>query len=103
MDPVNPILIDQKVMELWIIALLLGITSYFGMRWRSWFSAGMVVIGSLAALLMFLELSDPAGRVGMELALGKGYVIHVYIASLALGVVPAAAAFLARRRRPIRR
>lgn len=98
MDPVNPILVDQKIVELWIIAVLLGITSYLGMKWRPWFSAGMVVIGSLATLLMFLELSDPATRVGMEIALGKGYVTHTCLASLALGVVPMAAALLARSR-----
>jgi hypothetical protein len=85
--------------ELWIIAVLLGFASYLGMKWRPWFAWGMVVIGSLAALLMLLELSDPAGRVGMELALGRGYVIHVYVASLALAAIPAAAALSARGRR----
>lgn len=99
MDPVNPILVDQKVVELWIIAVLLGVASYLGMKWRPWFSAGMVVIGSLATLLMLLELGDPAGRVGMELALGKGYVIHTYVASVALAAIPMAAALSARRRR----
>jgi hypothetical protein len=99
MDPVKPILVDQKVVELWIIAVLLGVASYLGMKWRPWFSWGMVVIGSLATLLMLLELSDPASRVGMQLSLGKGYVIHTFVVSVALGAIPMAAALWARSRR----
>jgi hypothetical protein len=98
MDPVNPILVDQKVVELWIIAVLLGFASYLGMKWRPWFAWGMVVIGSLAALVMLLELSN-SGRVGMQLAPGKNYVIHVSLASLALVAIPIAAALWARGRR----
>ena len=97
MDPANPILIDQKLAELWIIAALLALFSYFATRWRPWLGAAVIIMGLVATSLMFLEIADPASSVGMELALGRAYVVHTRIASIGLFVLPALASLVARR------
>jgi hypothetical protein len=98
MDPANPTLIDQRVIELWLVALILCAASYFGTRWRTWLGIVPLALAALFSLGMWQELSDPATAGGLALDLGDGYLLHSRVASSASFVLAAAACFLAAAR-----
>jgi len=103
MDPTNPIFFDQKLGELWGVVALLSIASYFAMRWRTWLSGTIIIIGTLLSVMMLMEMSDPASAGGVALTEGSGYLAHTRFVSAALFLGPVIAAVLAglRKRRVV--
>ena len=99
MDPANPILFDQKLGELWAVVAVLAIAAYFAMRWRTWLSGSILVVGALLSIMMLIEMSDPATAGGVALDQGRGYLAHTRFASAALFLFPVVAAAIARFQR----
>lgn len=80
MDSPTLINTNQQLTDLWLLALILGLTTHLLARWRRRLGLIPLSIAALVSILMWLELSDPAFAGGLEIAFGSRHLLHARLA-----------------------
>lgn len=97
MDPTDPVVANQHVVELWVLALGLATSTYFLTRWRLWLGVIPLALAAFVSVGMWLELGDPATAGGLQIVFGSGYLLHARVAGWSSACLAVLAFSIARR------